>query len=52
MADEINYKVISPLKFYTQHILPLVYDDSLSYLEMLGKVRNKLNELIDYYNSS
>lgn len=51
MADEINYKFISPLKFYTQHILPLVYDDSLSYLEMLGKVRNKLNELIDYYNS-
>ena len=51
MADEINYKFISPLKFYTQHILPLVYDDSLSYLEMLGKVKNKLNELIDYYNS-
>lgn len=51
MTDEINYKFISPLKFYTQHILPLVYDDSLSYLEMLGKVRNKLNELIDYYNT-
>lgn len=29
-------------------VLPLVYDDSLSYYETLGKVVKKVNELIDY----
>lgn len=45
-----NFPIMTPLKFWTQKILPLVYDDSISYLEMLGKVRSKLNELIEYYN--
>lgn len=37
---------ISPLRFWSQKVLPLVYDDSLSYYEVLGKVTHKLNELI------
>ena len=41
--------MIEPLKrFWTQRILPLVYDDSLSYLEALAKMREKLNEVIEY----
>ena len=32
--------------FWCQKVLPLVYDESLSYLEVLCKVRDKLNELI------
>lgn len=31
-------------------ILPLVYDDSLSYYEVLCKVTAKLNELVEYFN--
>jgi len=41
-----NFTEIKPLCYWVQHILPLVYDDSLSYMELLGKVKNKLNELI------
>lgn len=33
-----------------QNVLPLVYDDSLSYYEFLGKVVNKINEIIDNIN--
>ena len=32
--------------FWCQKVLPLVYDESLSYLEVLCKVRDKLNDLI------
>lgn len=39
---------VKPLWFWSQKVLPLVYDDSLSYYEVLCKVRDKLNELIEY----
>lgn len=39
---------VKPLRFFSQKVLPLVYDDSLSYYEVLGKVTSKLNELIGY----
>lgn len=29
-------------------ILPLVYDDALSYIEQLGRISKKINEVIDY----
>lgn len=41
-----NYKMVTPLKFWVQKVLPLVYDDSLSYYELLNKVVIKLNDLI------
>lgn len=41
---------ISELKFWCQAVLPLVYDDSLSYYELLCKVVHKLNETIDLAN--
>lgn len=39
----------SKLRFWCNKVLPLVYDDSLSYYELLCKVVKKLNELIDNY---
>ena len=37
---------IEKLRIWCQKVLPLVYDDSLSYYEVLTKVVNKLNEVI------
>lgn len=41
---------IAPLKFWTHKILPLVYEESLSYYEVLCKVTQKLNETIEKAN--
>lgn len=38
-----SYKELSPFRFWCQKVLPLVYDDSLSYYELLNKVVNYLN---------
>lgn len=35
---------VTPLNFWVQPVLPLTFDDSISYLETLGKVVEKLNE--------
>ena len=43
---------MKPFGFWCQKVLPLVYDDSLSYYEVLCKVRDKLNEVISYYNNT
>lgn len=43
--------VIKPLSFWVQKVLPLVYDDSLSYYEVLEKCVWKLNELIEQTNN-
>lgn len=42
---------IKQLRFYSEKVLPLVYDNSLSYYEVLGKVTKKLNDLIEAFNS-
>lgn len=46
------------LRFWCQKVLPLVYDDSLSYYELLNKVvlhlnqnTENINQLIDFYNT-
>ena len=39
---------VKPLRFWSQKVLPLVYDDSLSYYEVLGKIGRKINEIIYY----
>ena len=41
-----NFNNVTPLYYWVQKVLPLVYDDSLSYYELLGKVVEKLNDLI------
>lgn len=38
-------------KFWCQKVLPLVYDDSLSYYELLNKVVNFINNLVEISNS-
>lgn len=42
--------MIDKLKYWCHKILPLVYDDSLSYYEILCKTSAKLNEVIDSTN--
>ena len=42
----INVKNVERFKFIAHKIIPLVYDDSLSYYEFLCKVMQKLNEVI------
>ena len=46
-----NYKSLKQFKFYAQKVLPLVYDDSLSYYEVLAKLTSKINEVIETFNS-
>lgn len=46
MFNKIPY-----FRFWCQKVLPTVYDDSLSYYELLCKVVAKLNEVIDSTNS-
>lgn len=41
------FNPVTPLKFWCQKVLPLVYDDSLSYYEVLCKISEKINELIE-----
>ena len=44
--------MINPIKrFWCNKVLPAVYDDALSYYEVLAKVTDKLNELIENVNS-
>lgn len=43
--------MIKPVHFWCQKVLPLVYDASLSYYEMLCKVVDKLNEVVKLSNS-
>lgn len=42
---------ISPVRFWCQKILPAVFDDSLSYYELICKLVEKINEIIKQVNS-
>lgn len=44
--------MIPEFDFWCQKVLPLVYDDSLSYYEVLCKVVDKLNQCISSSNST
>ena len=44
--------VLRPFRFWVQNVLPQVYDDSLSYYELLNKVVDKLNEVIGAINGT
>lgn len=41
-----GYSNVKPFRFWCQKVLPLVYDDSLSYYELLCKVIDYLNNVI------
>lgn len=42
-----NYKALQPFRYWCQKVLPLVYDDSLSYYELLCKVVDYLNKTME-----
>ena len=46
-----DYAQLSPFKFWCQKVLPLVYDDSLSYYELLCKVVDYLNKTMEDVNT-
>lgn len=41
-----EYSNLSPFRYWCYHVIPLVYDDSLSYYELLCKVVYYLNSMI------
>ena len=43
----INENKLRPVRFWCQKVLPLVYDNSLSYYEVLCKVVHYLNKMIE-----
>lgn len=45
-----HMNIIKPLRYLCHKVLPLVYDESLSYYEVLCKVVAKLNEVISVTN--
>lgn len=45
-----GFKKVNKFCFWSQKVLPLVYDDSLSYAEVLYKVTHVLNKLIENNN--
>ena len=49
-ANSMDVKPLHHFRFWCQKVLPLVYDDSLSYYEVLCKVVNYINNLIDTNN--
>lgn len=50
MINLVNNTGLHGLRFWSQKVLPLTYTDSLSYLEVLYKVVDKLNDTIKRYN--
>ena len=47
-----NHNELKHFKFWCQKVLPLVYDDSLSYYEVLCKVVEYINKIIDDENGT
>lgn len=45
-------RTIPPFRFWVQQVLPSVYDDSLSYSELLNKVVTYLNDVITVTNQN
>ena len=45
--DMGNYKTLQPFRYWCQKVLPLAYDDSLSYYELLCKVVDYLNKTME-----
>lgn len=43
---------LRPVCFNAQKVLPLVYDESLSYYEQLCKLTSSMNQIIDILNNT
>lgn len=46
-----RWNIVDPTRAFCQKVLPLVYDESLSYMEMVCKMSTKVNELIENNNN-
>lgn len=44
---DVNFKELPTFRFWCQKVLPLVYDDSLSYYEILCKIVKYINNIIE-----
>lgn len=49
--DFVNPGTVGPFRYWCQKVLPAVYDDSLSYYELLCKVSDYLNQVIELTNT-
>ncbi len=47
----IDFTNVPNIHYWTQRVLPLVFDESLSYVEKINKLEYNINELINNYNS-
>ena len=47
LPDMDGFSGVKPFRFWCQTVLPLVYDDSLSYYELLNKVVFYINKIIE-----
>lgn len=47
LPDMNGFSGVKPFRFWCQTVLPLVYDDSLSYYELLSKVVFYINKIIE-----
>ena len=43
----MTYKNLDTFRFWCQKVLPLVYEDSLSYYEVLCKIVDYINNMIE-----
>lgn len=50
-CDHFTMPPLMPFKLCTQQIVPLVFDDTLSYLEEVRAVYNHLNKIVEYVDS-
>lgn len=46
----IDFTKIPNIHYWTQRVLPCVFDESLSYVEKINKLEEEINKLIEEYN--
>ena len=47
----IDFTKIPNIHYWTQRVLPCVFDESLSYVEKINKLEEEINKLIEEYNT-
>lgn len=47
----IDFTKIPNIHYWTQRVLPCVFDESLSYVEKINKLEEEINKLIEGYNT-
>ena len=47
----IDFTKVPNIHYWTQRVLPCVFDESLSYVEKINKLEEEINKLIEEYNT-